>query len=235
MNARSGPSVSVVVPAHNAARFLGEALDSILAQTSGRMEIVVVDDGSTDATGAVARGYADRGTLCVPVPERRGIGAARNLGIRTATGDYLAFLDADDLWTPTRTAVLAAALTAAAKPSIAVGRVEQFLCPSLSPEQRAQYRVPPEAPAYLAGGVLVRRADFLAVGAFDESLTLGEFVDWFGRARQAGLGEIQVADVVLRRRIHGANHTLRHRVSARDYLEVARRELARKREAISKS
>lgn len=236
MNAIENAGVSVVVPAYNAERYLAEALRSILAQTAGRMEIIVVDDGSTDGTRAAAAHFAAQGVKCLPAPVRRGIGAARNFGIAAASGDYLAFLDADDLWPRDRTAVLGRALTAQGGRCIALGQAEQFICPMLSAEQRARLRLPP-APAagYLAGGILLRRADFLQVGLFDEALTLGEFIDWFGRARGAGLAEIVVPDIVLRRRIHGDNQTLRHRASASDYLEVVRRELARKRDSDTRS
>jgi glycosyltransferase involved in cell wall biosynthesis len=228
--------VSVVIPAYNAERFLAEALQSALAQTTGRIEIVVVDDGSTDGTHALAESFAGRGVVCRTRPDRHGAGAARNLGAAAATGEYLAFLDADDLWPPGRTAALGRALLDQGERAIAIGQVEQFICPTLTPEQRARLRPPPPpGPGYVAGGAMMRRADFLAVGPFDETLRLGEFVDWFGRARSAGLAEIVVPEVVLRRRLHGDNTTLRERAAAADYLEVVRRELARKRGAGDKA
>lgn len=222
--------VSVVIPARNAERYLGAALQSVLAQTAGRIEIIVVDDASTDGTAAAA--FAGHGVTCPALPEKRGVAGARNFGVGAAAGDYLAFLDADDLWLPERTAVLLSALASQVGRAIALGHVEQFISPELGPERRrASAAPPPPSPAYLAGGILLRRADFLAVGAFDETLTLGEFVDWFGRARRAGLAEIVVPDIVLRRRIHGDNTTLRERAAAGDYLQVVRRELARKRDS----
>jgi glycosyltransferase involved in cell wall biosynthesis len=228
--------VSVVIPARNAERYLGAALRSVLAQTAGRMEIVVVDDASTDGTAAAAAAFAGDRARCIVLPERRGVAGARNAGVEIATGDYLAFLDADDLWLPERTAVLLGALASQERRAIALGHVEQFISPELAPELRGTLAAPPPpGPAYLAGGILLRRADFLAVGAFDETLTLGEFIDWFSRARRAGLAEIVVPDIVLRRRIHGANTTLRERAAAGDYLQVVRRELARKRDGRTKA
>jgi len=224
--------VSVVIPAYNAERYLAAALRSALEQTAGRLEIIVVDDGSTDGTRALAERFSARGVVCRAAPSRRGAAAARNLGVAAASGDYLAFLDADDLWPPERTAVLGRALAEKGGRAVAVGHVEQFVCPTLTAEERALLRPPPPpAPGYLAGGVLLRRADFLAVGPFDETLRLGEFIDWFGRARRAGIAEVLVPEIVLRRRIHGGNTTLRERVAAADYLEVVRRQLARRRGA----
>src|SRR5262245_30132400 len=95
---RRAPLVSVVIPAYNCARFIGEALDSVFAQDYPELEVVVVDDGSTDDTCAVVEGYGDR----VKLIRQRNAGAAvaRNEGMRRASGEYVAFLDSDDLWLP---------------------------------------------------------------------------------------------------------------------------------------
>lgn len=90
--------VSVVIPAYNYARYLGEAIDSVLAQTYREFEIIVVDDGSTDETAEVARGYGER--IRYIHQENAGLSAARNTGIRAARYSFVAFLDADDLWKP---------------------------------------------------------------------------------------------------------------------------------------
>src|SRR3954452_15003770 len=94
------PLVSAIIPAHNAERFLAAAIDSVLAQTYQPIECIVVDDGSTDGTPAVARSYGDRIRL-IP-QEQRGVSAARNRGAAEARGELLAFLDADDRWLPER-------------------------------------------------------------------------------------------------------------------------------------
>lgn len=92
------PRVSVVVPAFNYADYLGAALDSLLAQTMADWECIVVDDGSTDDTAAVARSYAERDPRFRLLQQQgRGPAAARNNGVRHSTGTYLQFLDADDL------------------------------------------------------------------------------------------------------------------------------------------
>jgi glycosyltransferase involved in cell wall biosynthesis len=96
------PRVSAIVPAYNAAAYLGEALDSALAQTYTSLEIVVVDDGSTDATGAVADAYAAAhpGRVRVIHQANAGLPGARNTAIAAARGELLALLDADDVWLP---------------------------------------------------------------------------------------------------------------------------------------
>jgi glycosyltransferase involved in cell wall biosynthesis len=92
------PLVSVVVPTHNCAPFLAEAIESALAQSHRRIEIIVVDDGSTDATADVLNQYASR--VSVIRQPNEGVSAARNVGIRASHGEYIALLDADDAWHP---------------------------------------------------------------------------------------------------------------------------------------
>ena len=95
------PTVSVIIPAFNSARFIGEAIGSVLSQTRPAEEIIVVDDGSTDSTRDIVQ--------ALPVKyvyqKNAGPSAARNAGIRAAAGDFLAFLDADDIWLPHKLAV----------------------------------------------------------------------------------------------------------------------------------
>lgn len=107
------PLVSVVMPAYNQGRWIGEAIDSVLAQTYPNLELVIVDDGSTDETAEVLRGYAPRDSRITGVrTENRGASAARNLGAARARGDLIAFCDSDDVQRPGRLAVQAAVLAA---------------------------------------------------------------------------------------------------------------------------
>ncbi|SRR6266550_51023 len=96
------PAVSVVIPAHNAAPWLGDTLRSVLAQTYRDFEVIVVNDGSTDQTGKVIASFR-RNVRCVE-QSNHGLPAARNTGIRNASGDWIALLDADDLWLPEKLA-----------------------------------------------------------------------------------------------------------------------------------
>jgi len=92
------PVVSVIIPAYNHVRFVGQCIDSVLTQTYTDYEVVVVDDGSQDGTSAILQGYGDR--IVYIRQENAGTQAARNRAIRASTGEFIALLDSDDAWLP---------------------------------------------------------------------------------------------------------------------------------------
>jgi glycosyltransferase involved in cell wall biosynthesis len=94
------PKVSVIIPTYNYAHFLADAIRSVLEQTFRDFELIIVDDGSIDDTAAVAQGYFSDTRVRYIYQENRGLSAARNTGIREARGEYIALLDADDVWLP---------------------------------------------------------------------------------------------------------------------------------------
>ncbi len=218
--------VSVVIPVYNAARFLDDAIRSVQSQQHSRIEIIVVDDGSTDGSGDIARSFA--GVRCLR-QANGGIAAARNAGVQDARGTLLAFLDADDLWTAGKLMLQLDALRATPEATFVSGRVEQFFDASYAPP--AGMQLPAINAGCVAGSILIRTRDFLRVGLFDPALRLGEFMDWHSRATTLGLREHRFDQVFLRRRIHGQNTVLRCRSSAGDYLTVMKAHLDRKRRA----
>src|SRR5438067_1269450 len=94
------PSVSIIIPVYNAKKYLEETLQSVLAQTFQQFEIILVDDGSTDGTSEIIEKFSDR-AICLK-NDHRGPASSRNLGLQAARGSFIAFLDADDLWLPTK-------------------------------------------------------------------------------------------------------------------------------------
>ena len=96
------PLVSIIIPSWNTAAYVGEAVDSALAQTYPNIEIIVVDDGSTDNTKELLQPYADAGKIHYVYQANKGLAGARNTGIRMAKGEYIAFLDDDDEWLPAK-------------------------------------------------------------------------------------------------------------------------------------
>src|SRR5581483_6264857 len=122
------PLVSVILPVYNGEKYLAAALDSVRAQTHRSFEIIVVDDGSTDGSAAVAARYPE---VKYAYQSNGGISAARNCGIRLAVGDVFALLDADDLWLPDKLERQLAALYGAAAPDLVFGHVREFISPEL--------------------------------------------------------------------------------------------------------
>lgn len=226
LDARS--PVSVVVPCYNYARYLPDALASILAQTRPPAEVVVVDDGSTDGSAEVAQAYHP--DIRVVRQHRRGAGQARNAGIEVATGGVIAFLDADDIWPSDSLMVRLAGLEGSAGAGGAFGQVQNFLCPRADPARLTGLSFPTSAAASrMLGTVLVRRGVFDRVGLFDAGLQVGETIEWMSRLDHAGIAMLRVDAVVLERRIHGANTALGTTAGRGDYLRALQAGLKRRR------
>lgn len=223
------PVISVIVPCYNAAAYVGAALDSLLAQQPAPLDIILIDDGSTDASPEIAAAYGQQ--LRYYRQDNQGIGAARNQGVRLARGDWLAFLDADDLWTPDSLRLRGQRLADDPHLDGVFGWMECFISPELPASVQERFFCPPGAqPARMAGTLLIRRAAFERVGAFDTTLRVGEFMDWIARAQTLGIRlDASLETVVLRRRIHGANTVLTTESLRADYLRLLRASLARRR------
>jgi len=221
-------TISVIVPAYNSEGTLAEALASVIGQTLLPDEIIVVDDGSNDHTAQVAATVSD--SIRVIRQENRGAAAALNMGVRLATGDTLGFVDADDLWARDKVAMQARMLAEQPKLDGVSGRVSTFLCPTNDQETNKRYRLPdgPE-PCWLQGAMLLRRRCFERLEPFAEDLSAGFFIDWYDRARAAGLVFGMMPSVVLHRRIRPGS--LSHRSYKRDVamVEMARRAIERRR------
>jgi glycosyltransferase involved in cell wall biosynthesis len=219
-----------MIGAYNAAPYLGEAIESALSQDYEPIELIVVDDGSTDETAAVARSFAQAKVI---QQENGGNGAARNLAVENASGELYAFLDADDRFTPGKLSRQKAALDADPDLDMVFGHVREFFSPELDEETRASLRPPaPEPMPWTAPNLmLIRRGSFERVGLFTTAVRVGVTVDWFARAQEAGLRHTILPEVVLERRLHTQNNGLRERASRSQYLDVIRQAMERRRAA----
>lgn len=220
--------ISVIIPVHDGERYLAEALRSALAQRYRPIEVVVVDDGSTDRSAEIARAFGP--PVRVHPQSNAGIGGALNAGAELARGDFFAFLDADDLWVGEKLELQMAAFASDPTLEAVLGRVVHFFSPELPPAARARI-VLPEATTdgYLHGTLLIRRAAFARVGPFRVDLRVGQFVDWFARAREAGLRSRMLRDLVLRRRVHPDSMSAGRPSHRSDFARVARAALERRR------
>ena len=232
--AEDHPSVSVIIPVHNGHRYLSEAIDSVLCQGDYSLDILVVDDGSLDDSGKIARSFG--AALRYHYQTQLGAAQARNVGVALTEGELIAFLDADDIWTPNK---LTTQLTALAKDTdldMVFGHTEQFVSPDLDEDVRRTLQCASEPmPAYLPSAILVKRRSFNAVGPFSSDFEVGEFIDWYARAMDAGLSSSILPEVLLRRRIHRANQGVIKRDSYQaEYMRILRKSLQRRRAAARK-
>ena len=224
--------VSTIIPAYNAAAFVREAVDSALAQEGVEQEIIVVNDGSTDATPQILAEYGDR--IRVITQENRGVAASRNAGAAVARGEWLAFLDSDDIWRPRKLARQLA--TAEDQTQLVFALRENFG----QPERVALFL--PNPPDELVvntfqvllidnwvttSTVILRRASFERVGGFEVSRDLMGCEDWDLWLRLAAKGErfAFVSEPLVRYRWHGGGITSRFAQVHRARLLVFQRAL----------
>jgi hypothetical protein len=223
---RNLPLISVIVPVFNGAHFLEEAFANILGQEYPSLEIIVVDDGSTDDLQATVRNL--RTEVRFMRQANRGPGAARNLGIKNAEGDFLAFLDVDDLWPERTLPTLARYLLDNPDVQVARGRAQLMHRDG----QSHVYTVvgsPLETFPDSIAAALFRKPVFSAVGLFDQTYHYGEDSEWFDRLRALQL-EMHTLDLVtLYVRRHGANMTEGKNLSALHKLQLLKKHLDRRR------
>ena len=213
-----GPLVSVIVPFWNAIAFIGEALDSVLAQTFTAWELVLVDDGSGDGSTEIAKAYVERFPGKIRYVEHeghqnRGVAASRNLGVRHAQGAYIAFLDADDAWLPNKLARQLAILESEPEAAMVCGPSQFWYSWTGKPEDLARdyvkdlritpaglVRPPTLLVSYLTRGtfvanpstILIRREALERVGGFEEAFT-GPVQTW---EDAAFLAKVQLGESV---------------------------------------
>lgn len=194
-------SVSVVIPAYNAERFIGEAIESVLAQTHPPLEIVVVDDGSTDGTAAVAAAFP---RVDVQSISKSGVSFARNVGVAATTGAFIAFLDADDYWRPEKLLLQLRLASRDPEAGIIMSRqTYRFDVPV--PRWFRGPRDGASEPGFQPSNWFIRRETWDLVGGFAEDMTHSEDTDWLARARDAGARVAMVDEPLVTHRIHDRN------------------------------
>lgn len=223
--------VSVIIPAYAAAKTIGETLESVLSQTMPALEVIVVDDGSPDSTADVVRGFP--GVRLVS-QSNSGPGPALNTGVAAASGDVLAFLDADDLWTRGALSAQTAALTRDERADAVVGDMDEFVCPSEPSESATRFAPRGRQTGWISGATAVRSAAFHRIGLF-EGIGGGHWIDWMDRARRQGLTFTLSCQLVLHRRLHSRSLTVKDSAKYGGSLLAAARAaiLRRKAEAMS--
>jgi glycosyltransferase involved in cell wall biosynthesis len=204
----ANPLISCIIPVFNGERYLGQSLDSILAQTYRPIEVIVIDDGSTDGTRQLVASYGDR--VRYFWQPNAGPPRARNFGLRLAQGEFVAFLDADDLWQPDKLSLQMARFRERPELDLCVTYCQVFWIPELSEEQGRfrGHRLSQPLPGYVTQTLLARHALFERVGDFATSRLVGDPADWFLRAAEQGAVMELLPDVLVHRRFHENNFSV---------------------------
>ena len=213
------PLVSVVIPVFNGERFLREAVQSVLDQQYSPLEIIVVDDGSTDNTAIVARDLPVRYLH----QTNQGPAAARNRGIEQAQGSLIAFADADDLWPAGKLESQLPLLIKDPRIDIVLGRIQQVLLSEGEELGETTFSVN-------LGSAVIRKSVFERIGLFDETMRYSEDVDWFMRARESGAAIVTIDAVTLFYRQHEQNMTRGKSTAELNVLKALKKSLDRRRE-----
>lgn len=235
------PTFSVVIPAYNAADTLGEAIDSVLAQTRPDFEVIVINDGSTDDTAAVAAGFTDP-RVRVYSQENAGPSAARNRGIAQAVGEYVSSLDSDDLWLPDYLAEMGRALEENPRAGFAYTRAwvldasDRFRTVPTGARHRPPTPMPPRD-QFIAellreccvNAPTIRRTALEQVGGYDESLSHGEDWELWLRLANSGFEAVRVAGPLTIYRNRPGSHSADQAAMALAPAAVYRRVLERHR------
>ncbi|MCJ7626506.1 MAG: glycosyltransferase family 2 protein [Anaerolineaceae bacterium] len=220
------PLISVIIPVYNGELYLAEALKSIFNQNYDPLEIIIVDDGSTDKTAEVAAGFGD--TLHYIYQENCGPSAARNQGLRVAQGSLVAFLDGDDLWSDNKIELQLKKFNNNPSVEIVIGKTQQI---RLLESGNGNGFIPfldPNLMLNLSSAMICKSA-FDKAGLFDETLLFCEDMDWFLRAREQDLSFIIHDDITLYYRKHTQNITLQHQQLISYQLKVFKKSMDRRR------
>jgi glycosyltransferase involved in cell wall biosynthesis len=191
--ANDNPLVSVIMAAYNAAEHIGEALESVLAQTWRPLEVVVVDDGSEDDTATIVARYPD---VVYVRQDNQGPSAARNAAVEHSSGDFVANFDSDDLLPATRISDQVGYLLSHPEVGAVFGRQEWLN----APEWMARDSVYGDVDGIPLSSVMFRRNVFFELGGYDASFVHGEDMDLLVRMRERGIEYHVIPEIVLYRR-----------------------------------
>ena len=221
------PLVSAVIPVFNCEDFLSEALKSVFSQTYSNIETIVVDDGSTDDSAEIAGSYPE---VDYYYQENQGVSAARNTGISSSEGEFVAFLDADDVWKPEKTKAQIDYMKSHSECEISATKGKNFL--------EANTKLPPglkevkdwdKINYVIPSTMMVRKSVFDEIGGFSTEFRASEDVEWTQRAKDAGLSIGVVEEVLVKRRFHGSNLSWKMIKGAKDrMLKILRASLNRR-------
>lgn len=221
------PLVSVIIPVYNGGRFLRAALESVFAQTYRDFEVIVVDDGSADESGVIAQSFPEVHYIH---QTNQGVAAARNHGIEAARGEFYAFLDQDDLWTPEKLKLQVEFLLSHPEIGYTLTQQKYFRDPGTNlPAWFRKELFDSVHTGWVLGTLVVRRSIFEQVGDFATGYSAANDSDWFFRAKAAAIPMAVMPELLLLKRIHEANDSARAKDILAELRKVVKSSLDRQR------
>jgi len=220
--------ISAIVPVYNGERYIQETLESIFAQTYRPLEIIVIDDGSTDRTPVLVERYHKK--VRYVRHDNCGVAATRNRGATESTGDYIAFLDSDDLWHKEKLEKQITYLNLHSGLDLCVTHTENFWSEDVPEDQRLDTGCPDSMPGFSLSTLMATRYGVKRVGNFNPQLNRASATEWFLRARDMGLTVGVLPEILVRRRLHMNNITrTKPEESQRQYLELIHQKIKKMR------
>lgn len=224
---KNNPLISVIIPVFNGEKYLVEAIESILAQSYVPLEIILIDDGSTDTTSEIAKQYNE---VNYHFRQHRGLSATLNYGIAKANGDFFAFLDADDIWIKDKLVKQMKAFNQHPNIDMVFGHFFEFNSPDISIADRKKVKIKSGVyPGHFKGAMLIKERSFFKVGLFDNQWIVGDFIDWYKRSLEKGLKSFMIPEVVFKRRVHKDNMGIREKNSRKDFVHILKNALDRQK------
>jgi len=221
--------ISVIIPVYNCEKYITEAINSVLKQEYHPLEIIVVDDGSTDKTQDKIKEFGYQITYIYQ--ENGGTAKARNNGIKNAKGDYFAFLDADDIWVENKLKMQMEIFAKNPEIDLVFGQVQQFYSPDLDESIKKQIYCHPEPLiGYIPTVMSIKCEAFFIIGEFTTKWKIAEFCDWYARVKESDLNVAIPLVVMAKRRLHQANKGRENKQEANlEYVRMIKASLDRRR------
>lgn len=223
------PLISIIIPVYNAESYIKKTIQSVLNQTYRPVEIIVVDDGSTDQSAENIRQF-QQPEVKYHFQSNLGAASARNRGIELAKGEYLSFLDADDLWLPNKLELQMRSFQKHPELDMVFGHIKQFRSQELNAVEHLETDLEKkDIPGISICTMLIKMKSYKRVGLFEIQWRIGEFLDWYAKAKEMGLKSHMLKEIVTMRRIHTDNLGIRERQAQADYLHILKKTIDRRR------
>lgn len=220
--------VSVIVPVYNGERFLRESIESILNQQYKEIEIIIIDDGSTDRSAEIAKSYENVHYIN---QSNQGPSVARNMGIQTSKGNFISFLDCDDVWYSEKLKVQMKYLIDHPDIGFVFAHRKMIVEKCITkPPWYKEHLFDNASPVLCASALLARKNVFIKVGGYNPDYRFGENAEWLTRTKDFGIKMAILPETLLEQRLHDKNQTYHLNEMRSNILKALKESIDRQRE-----